>query len=171
MEGSDSEFANFTLPTLKTFLEAHSQNVSGNKQELLACAIGCPKTHFFHELVIFWPAKKLHKDTFTHPPSPFPGNFCNCNSGGICTAPRFNFHCYTQHETMPIQKLAQTWRCDLSQLLAWKITKGIHSCKPASLNRPIGPCHHSWVPVIGLCHTPRPLSSLMGSCHRPMSYP
>ena len=28
----DSEFANFTLPTLKTFLEACSQNVSGNKQ-------------------------------------------------------------------------------------------------------------------------------------------
>ena len=32
MEGGDSEFANFTLPALKTFLEASSQNVSGNKQ-------------------------------------------------------------------------------------------------------------------------------------------
>ena len=32
MEGGDSEFANFTLPTLKTFLETCSQNVSGNKQ-------------------------------------------------------------------------------------------------------------------------------------------
>ena len=32
MEGGDSEFANITLPTLKTFLEARSQNVSGNKQ-------------------------------------------------------------------------------------------------------------------------------------------
>ena len=31
MEGGDSEFANFTLPTLKAFLEAHSHNVSGNK--------------------------------------------------------------------------------------------------------------------------------------------
>ena len=29
---SGSEFANFTLPTLKAFLEAHGQNVSGNKQ-------------------------------------------------------------------------------------------------------------------------------------------
>ena len=28
----DSEFANFTLPTLKAFWEARSQNVSGNKQ-------------------------------------------------------------------------------------------------------------------------------------------
>ena len=32
MEGGDSEFANFTLSTIKTFLEARSQNVSGNKQ-------------------------------------------------------------------------------------------------------------------------------------------
>ena len=32
MEGGDREFANFTLPTLKTFLEACSQNVSANKQ-------------------------------------------------------------------------------------------------------------------------------------------
>ena len=32
MEGGDSEFANFTLPTLKAFLEARNQNVSGNKQ-------------------------------------------------------------------------------------------------------------------------------------------
>ena len=32
MESGDSEFANFTLPTLKAFLEARSQNVSGNKQ-------------------------------------------------------------------------------------------------------------------------------------------
>ena len=32
VEGSDSEFANFTLPTLKAFLEAGSQTVSGNKQ-------------------------------------------------------------------------------------------------------------------------------------------
>ena len=31
MEGGDSEFANFTLPTSKTFLEARNQNVSGNK--------------------------------------------------------------------------------------------------------------------------------------------
>ena len=32
MEVGDSEFANFTLPTLKAFLEAHSQNVFGNMQ-------------------------------------------------------------------------------------------------------------------------------------------
>ena len=32
VEGGDSEFANFTLPTLKAFLEAHSQNAPGNKR-------------------------------------------------------------------------------------------------------------------------------------------
>ena len=32
MEGGDSEFVNFTLAILKTFLEARSQNVFGNKQ-------------------------------------------------------------------------------------------------------------------------------------------
>ena len=50
---------------------------------------------------------------------------------------RFNFHCYTQREATPTQKLARKWCCNLSRLLAWKITKGIHSCKPALLNRPI----------------------------------
>ena len=32
IEGGDSEFGNFTLPTLKAFFEVRSQNVSGNKQ-------------------------------------------------------------------------------------------------------------------------------------------
>ena len=32
MEGGNSEFANFTLPALKAFLEARSHNVSDNKQ-------------------------------------------------------------------------------------------------------------------------------------------
>ena len=50
---------------------------------------------------------------------------------------RFSFHCYTQREATPTQKSARKWRCDLSRLLTRKITKGIHSCKPASLNRPI----------------------------------
>ena len=75
MEGGDSEFVNFTLPTLKTFLEACSQNVSGNKQELVTRAIGCPRTHFFHELAIFWSAIKWGKNTFFSPSIPFPLQF------------------------------------------------------------------------------------------------
>ena len=50
----------------------------------------------------------------------------------------FNFYCYTLCAAMPTQKSAWKWCCHLSWLLVWKITKGIHSCKPASLNRPIG---------------------------------
>ena len=49
---------------------------------------------------------------------------------------RFSFHCYTQREATLTQKSAQKRRCDFSRLLARKITKGIKSCKPASLNRP-----------------------------------
>ena len=63
---------NFTLPTLKAFLEARNHNVSGNKQELVSRAIGCPKTHFFYEHAIFWSAKKQCKDTFFPSSIPFP---------------------------------------------------------------------------------------------------
>ena len=72
MEGGDSEFVNFILPTLKAFFEARSHNVSGNKQQLVARAIECPKMHFFYELVIFWSAKKQCKDTLFSPSIPFP---------------------------------------------------------------------------------------------------
>ena len=33
--------------------------------------------------------QKTMQTLFFYPPSPFPGNFCNCNSGGICTASQF----------------------------------------------------------------------------------
>ena len=45
----------------------------------------------------------------------------------------FNFHCYTQREAY--SEICPEVRCDLSQLLSRKITKRIHSNKPASLNR------------------------------------
>ena len=58
MEGGDNKFVKFTVPTLKALLKVHSQNVSGNKQQLVARAIGWQKTIFFHELAIFWLAEK-----------------------------------------------------------------------------------------------------------------
>ena len=45
--------------------EARSHNVSRNKQQLAARTIGCPKTHFFYELAIFWSAPKTTKQTVT----------------------------------------------------------------------------------------------------------
>ena len=65
---------------------------------------------------------------------------------------RFNFHCYTQREATPTQKSARKWRWDLSRLIARKITKGIHSCKPASLNRPIV-CVYSFGQLLALSGT------------------
>ena len=46
---------------------------------------------------------------------------------------RFNFHYYTQCEPTPTQTLAWKWQLQYFETLAQKITKGIHSCKPASL--------------------------------------
>ena len=76
---------------------------------------------------------------FAHPPSPFHGNFCNCNSIGICTASQFKFHLpllYTVWSNA-YSEIGPEVRCNLSRLLSRKITKRIHSSKPASLNRPI----------------------------------
>ena len=67
MGGGGSEFAKF-----KGILKARIQNVSGNKQQLIARAIGCPKPHFFYELTIFWSADKRRKDTFFPPSITFP---------------------------------------------------------------------------------------------------
>ena len=63
--------------------------------------------HFFHKLTIFWSAQKWCEDTFFHSLSPSPVN--RPESGSY----------------------------DLLRLRVWKITKGVYSRKPASLNRPI----------------------------------
>ena len=77
------------MPTLRAFLKVHSQNVSGNKQWLVACAVGWQFFYFFHKLVVFWLVKKWCKDTFFQSPSPFPCNFCKCNNNGVFTASQF----------------------------------------------------------------------------------
>ena len=87
-------------------------------------------------------AKNNAKTLFVHPPSPFHGNFCNCNSIGICTASQFKFQLllYTAWSNA-YSEIGPEVRCDLSRLLSRKITKRIHSSKPASLNRPIAIPH------------------------------
>ena len=78
------------------------------------------------------------KTTQRHPPSPFHGNFCNCNSTGICIASQFYVQLpllYTAWSNA-YSEIGPEVRCDLSRLLARKITKRIHSSKPASLNLP-----------------------------------
>ena len=70
------------------------------------------------------------KTLFSHHPSPFHSNFYNCNSIGICTALRFQVQ-------LPLSEIGPEVCCDLLRLLAQKITKHVHSSKPASLNHPI----------------------------------
>ena len=50
----------------------------------MGCPIFFPRTR---DLLVS--QKSEAKTLFSHPPFPFPGNFCNCNSGGICTALQF----------------------------------------------------------------------------------
>ena len=113
MKGDDNKFVQFTAPTLKAFLKARSQNVSGKKQQLVARATGRPKTYFFHELAIFWSAEDRCKEFFfpiLHHLSPV----ISANATVVTFLPlrssRFNFHCYTQREPMPPQKSARKWQ-------------------------------------------------------------
>ena len=135
---TDSELVNFMLPILKAFLEVHSQNVSGNTQYLVARAIGCPKMHFSTNLRSSGQPKNNTKALFStlHPLSQVIFATASVVAFVLLHSSRFNFHCYTQLEATPTQKSARKWCFDLLQLLAQKITKGIHWCKPASLNCP-----------------------------------
>ena len=115
MEGgdTDSEFANFTLPTLKAFLEAHSHNVSGNKQYLVARAIeiGCPKMLFLRtcDLLVSPKTTQRHLFFILHPLSTVVFATATVLAFVLLRDSRFNFHCYTQSEATPTQK--STWKC------------------------------------------------------------
>jgi len=119
MEGGDSEYEKFTVPTLKAFLK--SQSVCQARNCCLCYRM--PKYTLFpcnHDFLISWKKMQRH---FPHPPSPFLCNFCIRNRSGI----RFNFQCYTQCEQKPLRNRPRSGSCNLSRLLAQKITKGIHS--------------------------------------------
>ena len=78
-----------------------------------------------------------------HPPSPFPVILANATVMAFVLLPnsRFSFHCYTQLELTAYSETGPgIGRCDLSRVLARKITKGIHSCKPISPKRPSYHC-------------------------------
>ena len=54
MAGGDSKFARFTVPSLKAFLNACSQNVSDKSKILLLVLQDAPKKYFSHSLAVFW---------------------------------------------------------------------------------------------------------------------
>ena len=105
MEGSDSEFANFTLPTLKAFLEACSHNVSDNKQNLLLVLQEAPKRFFSMNLRSSGQPKNDAKTLIStlHPLSTV--NFATATvlAFVLLHNSRYNFHCYTHHEATPSQ--------------------------------------------------------------------
>ena len=108
MEGGDSEFSNFTLPTLKAFFEACSDNVSGNKQQLVVRALRCPKTHFFlrtRDLLISPKTTQRHFLFTLHPLST--AIFATATVLAFLLLRNSNFNCYTQHEVTPTQKSAR----------------------------------------------------------------
>ena len=109
-------------------------------------AITCCSCHRMLQNAFFsmnsWSSGQLKNDAKTlfstlHPLSPVIFGTTTVVAFLLLCNSRFNFHCYTQREATPTQKSAQKWCCGLSRLLVQKITKDIHSCKPASLNRPI----------------------------------
>ena len=113
MEGSDGEFAKFTVPTLKAFLKVSSQSVSGNKQELVARAIGWQKTKIILctcTLLVSQTTMQRHLFSIQH--HLFPIMLANATVVAFVLHrnSRFNFHCYTQREAMSTQKWAQKWQ-------------------------------------------------------------
>ena len=112
-----------------------------------------PQTHFFHAFMIFWSAKKMMQRHFFPPSIPFPGYFLQLQQ-------QWQMHCFSilGSTSIVIHSVKQhllrnqtgSDSCDLLWLLAWKIAKGIHSCKPASLNRPIGKLGKRHVRLTGL---------------------
>ena len=64
--------------------------------------------HCFHEIAIFWSAKKRRKDFPTlHPFSPVIFATATVVAFVLLRNCRFNFHCYTQREVTPTQKSAR----------------------------------------------------------------
>ena len=131
------------------FCSANFQDIFGGPysecvwQQAITCC-SCyrmPQTNFFsprtHDLLVSQKMMQRHFFPTLHPLFPVIFATATVVAFVLLCSSRFNFHCYTQREATPTHNLAQKWRCDLSQLLAWKITKGIHACKPSSLNRPI----------------------------------
>jgi len=106
MEGGDSEFTKFTVPTLKAFfLKAHSQSVP------VVHAIGCPE-HTFSTLAIFWLTDKWCRHFFSilHHLSPVILSNATALPFVLLHNSRFNFHCYPQHEATPTLNVAWKWQ-------------------------------------------------------------
>ena len=128
IEDSDSEFMKFTVSTVKALLKAHSQSVPA-----IVCAIGCRKMHFG------LPGKNANTlFSILHHLSPVILANAAVVAFILLRNSRFNFHCSIHSMNQRLYRnQPRNGSCNLSRLLALKITKGIHTCKPVSLNCPL----------------------------------
>ena len=122
---------------------------------------------FFYEIAMFWSAKKRRKDfcSTLHPLSTVIFSTATILAFVLLRDSRFSCHCYAQREATPTQKSARKCAATSRRLLARKITKRIHSSKPASLNRPIGLscCFLVWLLY-------RPQMSIVWLTYQPQMY-
>ena len=112
MEGGDNKYTKFTVSILTAFLKARSQNVSGNKH-LLLMLYNVPQNAFFpmHSRssgLLKNDAKMLL--SILHHLSPVIFANAAVVAFVLLHNSRFHFHCYTQREPMPAQKLARKWQ-------------------------------------------------------------
>ena len=113
-----------------------------------------PQNAFFlrtHDLLVSQKTTQKHFFSTLHPLSTVLFATATVLAFVLLHDSRFNFHRYTQREATPTQKSARKWCCDLSRLLARKITKRIHSNKPASLNHPIKNTHKFFISAFRWC--------------------
>ena len=108
MEGGDREFANYTLPSLKAFLEARIYIVSGNT--CCSCCRMPQNTFFLRTRNLLVSQKMTQRHFFFSPSTPFSTVvFATATALAfvLLRDSRFNFHCYTQREATPTQKSAR----------------------------------------------------------------
>ena len=111
MEGGDSEFANFTVPTLKAFLEARSQNVTVWQEAITCCSCyRMPQNAFFprtRDLLVSPKKTQRHFFSSLYLLSTVIFATATVLAFVLLRNSRFNFHCYTQREPTPTQKSAR----------------------------------------------------------------
>ena len=87
MEGGDSEIAKSTLPTLRAFLKARSQEFIWQLAKTCCSCYRMPPNAFFSQALVIWSDRKNDAKTPLPPPhrprSPFPCNSCKRSSVGI----------------------------------------------------------------------------------------
>ena len=136
MESSDSEFTKFTAPAFCRPIVRVCLATSKNLLLMLKDA----KTRIFFPCTCDLVSQEMMQRHFfpiLHHLSPVILAKAQVVAYVLFCNSRFSCHCYTQCEPPLLRNRPGNGSCDLSGLLARKITRGIHSCRLASLNCPV----------------------------------